>query len=123
MGSRALVTLLVAGCGRIGFDAVRDSTQAASCGLAAVAAGKEHTCVLRGDGSVACWGANDVSQLARPGGTSLSAVAIPLAQPASAIAAGAEHTCALLADSSVACWGSNLNSELGDGTTNARSDV
>jgi alpha-tubulin suppressor-like RCC1 family protein len=119
-----LVTLVVAGCGRIGFDAVRDGTAPGTCGLIAAAVGRQHTCVLRGDGSVVCWGYNEVSQLAMPPGPSvLAAVPIALAGPATAISAGAFHTCALLADQSVACWGQNSAGQLGDGTFNAHSGV
>jgi alpha-tubulin suppressor-like RCC1 family protein len=117
-----LVTLFVANCGRVGFDTVRDSTPA--CQLTAVAVGKFHTCVLHGDGSVACWGSNERGQLAMPAGPPpAAAVPIALAGPATAISAGANHTCAVLADQSVGCWGVNGDGQLGDGTKNPHAGI
>src|SRR5258708_7234894 len=88
--------LVVAGCGRFDFDPTLDAApgQAPSCAVTSAAVGKRHTCALRGDGSVWCWGGNDDSQLAQPkSGPSLVAVPITLPQPATSIAGGAEHTC------------------------------
>jgi len=98
----------------------------------AVAAGWNHTCALLKDGTVKCWGANDLGQLglgdtqARgdgPGemGTALSAV--NLGRSAVAISAGYNHTCALLDDKTVKCWGGNGLGQLGLGDTQHRGDA
>ena len=65
-----------------------------------VSAGYEHTCGVRRDGSVACWGSNRshpigniVGQATPPGGSFDS------------VSAGFEHTCGVRSDSFVACWG------------------
>jgi len=88
-----------------------------------VVAGAAHTCALRSDGAVFCWGLNSRGQVGdgttanstRPvsvsgiGGTgSLSDVV--------AISAGKNHTCALKNDHAVLCWGANESGQLGDGT-------
>lgn len=80
----------------------------------AVAAGNAHTCAVGAAGEVACFGANDQSQLAAPP-TPRGLFTVPLA-PARAVTAGFDHACALLVDGGVACWGANDRGELGLGT-------
>jgi len=91
-----------------------------------IAAGRNHTCAVRANGTVACWGDNSSGQLGDGTTTTrLSPVAVitspntPLTTVI-AIAAGEAHTCALLAVGTVLCWGLNLNGQLGDGTTTTR---
>ena len=58
-----------------------------------ITAGQWHTCALRPDGEVACWGdAPGVTYDDPPPG------------PFTAISAGQWHTCALRLDGEVACW-------------------
>ena len=61
----------------------------------AVSAGSSHSCGLRVDGSVICWGNNDYGQAETPAGTF------------TAVAAGVWHSCGLRVDGSVICWGNN----------------
>ena len=63
--------------------------------FASVSAGGWHTCGLSPDGSVACWGDNDLGQSTPPGGEFAS------------VSVGYRHTCGLRPDGSVACWGDN----------------
>jgi alpha-tubulin suppressor-like RCC1 family protein len=82
-----------------------------------------HTCALRNDGAVLCWGAAKSGRLGTvPSGDALKApwsanprpsVVPGLPAPATAIAAGADHTCALLSTKAVTCWGYNWNGQLG----------
>ena len=58
-----------------------------------VSAGWSHTCGVRRDGSVACWGEDEHGQAA------------PLAGSFVSVSAGQWHTCGLRSDGSVACWG------------------
>jgi len=60
-----------------------------------ISAGAYHTCVLKSDGSLACWGQNTFGQSTPPAGTFI------------AVSAGSYHTCGLKSDSSAACWGHN----------------
>ena len=61
-----------------------------------VSAGVNHTCGVKSDGSVACWGNNDYGgQATPPTGSFVS------------VSAGDSHTCGVKGDGSVACWGRN----------------
>ncbi len=86
-------------------------------GVAAIALGLEHTCVLTAQGAMGCWGANFSGQLGD--GTNVNrntpVNVAALSEGVAAIAAGAEHTCAMVADG-VKCWGANATGQLGDGT-------
>ncbi len=92
-----------------------------------------HTCVVRGNGSVVCWGYNLQGQLGLgdaahrgddPGemGENLQAVDLGTGRTAIEVAAGNNHTCALLDNGSVKCWGYNLYGQLGLGDTAFRGD-
>lgn len=82
------------------------------CGcVASLAAGTRHTCAIKLDGSVWCWGANDLGQLGTMDeGMSPLPVAVPAdfgagmgAQQISA----REHTCATRESGVAVCWGHN----------------
>jgi alpha-tubulin suppressor-like RCC1 family protein len=88
-----------------------------------VAAGGRHTCALRNDGAILCWGDNRFGQLGlgdrdpRLVPTEVSA----LGHDVSVLYAGGAHTCAINTDGAVYCWGDNRYGQLGDGTTEAKS--
>ena len=60
-----------------------------------VSAGGNHTCGLKTNGLVVCWGNDDYGQATPPEGNFQQ------------VSAGKRHTCGLQTDSSVVCWGSN----------------
>jgi alpha-tubulin suppressor-like RCC1 family protein len=83
-----------------------------------VAAGRNHTCAVRANGTVACWGSNDSAQIGDGtiGVNRLSPVAVVGLSNVVAIAAGDAHTCALLANGTARCWGANGSGQIGDTT-------
>jgi len=85
-----------------------------------IGAGNEHTCLVRDDGALFCWGRNDVGQLGLGTNTDVfvpTRVALP--GPASAVALGVSHTCVLMADGAVFCWGVAGSGQLGTGVLQA----
>jgi alpha-tubulin suppressor-like RCC1 family protein len=83
-----------------------------------------HTCVVKEDGTVQCWGSNASGQLGNgssgPAQFETSPVQVSGLSDAVAVAAGTSHTCALRANGTVSCWGANGSGRLGDGTTTTR---
>jgi hypothetical protein len=86
----------------------------------AVRAGAGHTCALRDNGAVNCWGANDAQQVgdgtttARPSPTAIVNLD-DLTDPrvrGLAVAAGADFSCALTA-LGVRCWGASESGRIG----------
>ncbi|MDQ3037596.1 MAG: MopE-related protein, partial [Myxococcota bacterium] len=111
-------------CGVCGNECASDvACLRGSCGDAAVqvASGEEHTCALRASGHVACWGANEVGQLADLSRMD-SAVPVEIAgvENVVRIGIGERHTCALERDGTLLCWGWNAKGQLGDGTRTDR---
>jgi len=60
-----------------------------------ISSGETHTCALRDDGTVSCWGLNDFGQASPPEGKFFVTVA-----------SGSLHSCGITRDGSVSCWGS-----------------
>jgi len=93
--------------------------------MASIVGGQSHSCALKADGNVLCWGKNDVGQLGRGtlntppfDSTPGESVSLSLSPNAIKIAAGADHTCAIMNTHIVRCWGSGTQGELGNGLQN-----
>ena len=89
-----------------------------------VSAGHLHTCAVRMDGTVWCWGSNQHGQLGRdPSSTATASSPLQVAgiDDASAVSTGQHRTCAIRSGGQVWCWGQNDTGsfgmhQLGDGT-------
>ena len=86
--------------------------------VAAVSVGFEHTCAIKTDGTLWCWGDNGFGQLGD--GTEqqrLSPIEVEtLGATVAQVSAGATHTCSIKRDGTLWCWGHNAAGQLGDGT-------
>jgi alpha-tubulin suppressor-like RCC1 family protein len=82
----------------------------------AVATGVAHTCALKQDGSVWCFGANTFGQLGQ-GTQASSAVPLPVVLPAKAVQLSSEANtvCVVLEDGALYCWGRNFEGNIGLG--------
>ncbi len=96
----------------LGFQPTPVDAPARSPALDAVVSGNAHSCGLRAQTELFCWGSNAF------GNTGVDVKTAPVYEPQSIgtgysfVAAGGDHTCAI-ADGKVACWGFNDSSELG----------
>jgi alpha-tubulin suppressor-like RCC1 family protein len=90
-------------------------------GIVQVANGDFHSCALKSDGTVWCWGRNAQGQLGDTTTTQkLLAVQVSNLTGVSAIAAGWDHTCGVKSiDGSVWCWGAGVRGQLGNGMSGA----
>ncbi|MCB1560718.1 MAG: hypothetical protein KDI75_06450 [Xanthomonadales bacterium] len=80
-----------------------------------IALGKHFSCALLVDGSVQCWGTNQLGQL---GNDAAYASPFPvdvtdLQTGVQAISGGSTHACGLLDNGTLRCWGGNLENQLG----------
>ena len=78
-----------------------------------LALGSTHSCVVRGDGKVYCWGGNASGQLVTGPTSQPEARVIAGVNDVLSLVAGATHTCALDKRRHVLCWGKNDNGQLG----------
>jgi Regulator of chromosome condensation (RCC1) repeat len=94
-----------------------------------IAAGGDDSCALFDDGSVYCWGANDVGQLGPSAvGESYSPVRVtfdtgdsmapPMPAPGT-LTLGTAHACVVISPN-IWCWGSNAAAQLGIGTNDSK---
>jgi len=80
----------------------------------AIAAGEQHSCAVRRDGQVLCWGNGQSGELGdgRRSSRPTPALVRNLTEVVE-VAAGRNHTCARRRSGQVWCWGSNGSGELG----------
>ena len=91
----------------------------------AISAGDFHTCVIRDDGALVCWGFGSAGQLGRGGTSDVGddetpgqAGPVPLnGRTVRAVSGGKGHTCVVLDDGSARCWGFGADGRLGYGST------
>lgn len=88
-----------------------------------VAVGQYHTCAVLSDGTIRCWGLNDLGQLgdgsnsSSPAPVGVRSSAGPLLTGVKQVAVSARSSCARLASGTVMCWGQGALGQLGNGLT------
>ncbi|MEK9694575.1 MAG: putative Ig domain-containing protein [Candidatus Poseidoniales archaeon] len=85
-----------------------------------LATGVAYSCAILANGSLACWGDNEVGQLGIGNNTDMDLptfVNLPTGRTATDISAGSSHACAILDNASVMCWGSGVRGKLGNNNT------
>lgn len=123
--------------GRLGYgnqSSIGDDESPASAGpvdigagrtAVAISAGDFHTCVIRDDGALLCWGFGSGGQLGYGGTADIgdnetpgAAGPVPLnGHRVRAVSGGKGHTCAILDDGTARCWGFGADGRLGYGGT------
>ena len=90
-----VVAVIAAACGGGSGPVSPAARSPGDAGFGAVSVGASHSCWLRDDGSVVCWGSNHVGQADAPPGVF------------TAVSVGRDHTCGVRAGGAVACWGND----------------
>jgi len=89
-----------------------------------VATGSTHTCAVRTDGTVRCWGSGELGELGNSAtNDSTAPVTVSGLTDASHVSAGSEFSCASTLSGTAACWGADDLGQLGDGTPGAPRSV
>lgn len=96
--------------------ALASATVATAATVTSVSAAHEMTCALYAEGTVGCWGGEELGGNGSVGFSS-TPVLVRGISTATAISVGEFSACALLAGGSIECWGVNLFGELGNGSS------
>ncbi len=94
--------------------------------VTAIAAGSSHSLVLKGDGTLWAFGANNVGELGTPfnsGTSNANPTPIQVLTNVTAIAAGSGHSLALKGDGTLWTFGANYYGQLGTTTNNGTSNA
>lgn len=92
-----------------------------------IAAGQSHTCAMKLDGSIWCWGSN--SGASADGGAPLGIEGADVIQEPTRVGSASDwtrirsntfHTCSVKQSSELWCWGRNVEGQLGLGDTDNR---
>ena len=110
----------------VSFDVAHPSGRVATD---RVALGDAHTCVIKDDGTVWCFGDNSFFQLGNStfgpmhSTTPVQISGFGAGRTAVQVAAGERHTCALVDNGEVWCWGAGGNNELANGAVQSTTPV
>ena len=108
---------LASGLGTPTFGLIQQLASSTPSPSLDVSAGYAHTCAIKSDNSLWCWGYNHDGELGDGSRTSrLTPVKVFGISTAQKVSAGLFSTCALLNDQSIQCWGANDYGQLGDGS-------
>ncbi len=94
---------------------------AADCPTPTMSAGSYHSCAIRPDGTLRCWGEGNYGEIGVGSShdqTTPVTIGLP---PVGAVSAGHHYTCAVELAGQLWCWGRNEVGQVGDGSTDNRS--
>jgi len=87
-----------------------------SSGVSSISLGWYHSCAIKTDGSLWCWGNNEYGQLGNGSYENKNSPVQIMPSGVSSVSAGGHHTCAVKTDGSLWCWGDNSYGQIGNGT-------
>jgi alpha-tubulin suppressor-like RCC1 family protein len=99
-------------------DRPQQVTTPAAGGWASITTGGGHTCAIRTNGTLWCWGSNGLGQLGIGSHTDQDRpqqVTAPAAGGWASVTGGGGHTCAIRTNGTLWCWGYNIYGQLGIG--------
>jgi alpha-tubulin suppressor-like RCC1 family protein/endonuclease/exonuclease/phosphatase family metal-dependent hydrolase len=129
LGSVLSLALLVSGTYAVASPDVaapaaspRAGSGTAPGAVARVSAGGQHSCEIRGDGSLWCWGSNVYGQLGngRQGPGVNSPERVGTGTDWRKVSADGHDTCGIKSNQNLFCWGLNHRGQVGDGTHDVR---
>lgn len=96
-------------------DCMLGHCQNARCAQGRITGGERHTCVVRDNGGLRCWGHNSDWQLGYASSEDIgddeipaSAGDVPVGESVLQVISGVSYTCALLTSDTVRCWGNSM---------------
>ncbi len=112
------------GLGTLAADVTSPTQVGTATTWANVNAGEKHTCAVRTDSTLYCWGGNTSGQVGdgTSGTDRLTPVQISSGDGGvwSKVGAGSAHTCATRTDKTLYCWGADGSGQLGNGSGGAQ---
>ena len=104
----AIVNVIPAGPAKCSLNLMRNNP--------VVSGGELHTCVIKQDGSLRCWGWNQYGQVGDGKNIDRNTPVQIMSGGVIAVSAGWANTCAIKQGGSLWCWGRNEYGQMGDGT-------
>ncbi len=94
--------------------------------VSSIAAGWNHTCAVRNDGAVFCWGDDESGQIGKgsvTGNKYNSPQRVAGVTGATQVAVGFRYSCALTNFGETICWGDNTGGQIGNGQSGNNAEV